>query len=135
MLKKLAASIFVLATISHSYAADFNPEAYLAANPDVRAAGLGAYQHIASITEPELSVRLGYTAALVAKTTAVHDVKVMFADSGILDESTTVIQPMIDWYASTGKNKTSMKDMIKAGWSLQNAFAVNTKQFYLTFVK
>lgn len=131
---KIIASILA-ALLSHSaQAAPFNPEAYLAANPDVRAAGLGAYQHVAMISGEELAGRLAAADALVKKAT-ISDVKVMFCDcAGMLDEN-SVIQQTTAWYLSQTTGKSTIKDMIKSGWQIQTTIAINAKQYYIVFIR
>ena len=127
---------FILAALlSHAVqAAPFNPEAYLAANPDVRAAGLGAYQHVAMISGNELAARLAAADALVKKAT-ISDVKVMFCDCGGIIDEDSAIQQTTSWYLGQSTGKSTIKEMLKAGWEIQTAFNLNAKQFYIVFIR
>jgi hypothetical protein len=132
-MKRITALALFFVTIS-ALAAELNTDAYLAANPDVRAAGLTAYQHVNMISGDELTSRLAAADALVKKAT-IADVKIMFCDTCYSFSENATILPPDDWYLGIYTRKTNAKDMVKAGWSIQSTFSLNAKQYYIVFVR
>lgn len=66
--------------------------------------------------------------------TPISDVKIMFCDCENLHEN-SIVQNAFNWYVSSALGKTTTKELVQEGWSVQNVFNLNTKQFYLVFVK
>ncbi len=122
------------ALASMASAQSFNPDAYLGANPDVRAAGMTAYQHINLIGAEELKIRLAATKALEAKANSANDVKYMFCDCVAFWEF-AIIQDAAHWYVGSQDGKTTTKELTAQGWRIQNAFSINAKQYFIVFVK
>ena len=119
-------------------AQQFNPDAYLGANPDVKAAGLTAWDHIAYLRknnlQSELKARLAAATELNAIVNSAGDVKIMFCACDYLDENST-IQNTLLWAAGAPTGKTTIKEMVLQGWRVQSVNLLNKSQFWLTFVK
>jgi hypothetical protein len=112
----------------------FNSDAYLAANPDVRAAGYTAYQHINMIDGAELAARLASTRALVAKSNSAAEIQVMFCDCSAFTEDST-IQNMAAWQLGLQTGRTTARAMVKDGWRLQNTVSLNARQYLFVFLR
>lgn len=87
-------------------------------------------------------VALGFNISAVAPSPpAVHDVRILFCDctvsrGGFTELST--LQPFPDWYLSHSTNKTTAKEMLLDGWSIQSVAVSSVAsggQFYIVFVK
>ncbi len=133
MIRFAAVVLFSIVNAS-AFAQSFNPDAYLGANPDVRAAGMTAYQHINLIGTDELKIRLAATKALEAKANAINEVKIMFCSCSVFTESATV-QDSLSWNLALTTGKTTVKALILEGWRIQSTFNITTTQFYFVFVR
>lgn len=77
-------------------------------------------------------VKLGF--ALAALPTLPRDVKILFCDCPGLSEDSPV-QPYVLWLAGVADGKTTIRQMISTGWTLQSIVVSNARQFYVVFVK
>lgn len=68
---------------------------------------------------------------------AQRDVKIMFCGvcQGGRFTETTEIQNGLDWYLGTSNNKSTVKEMVQAGWFIQSIFNLNATQMYVVFIK
>ncbi|MEY3759065.1 MAG: hypothetical protein RIR39_556 [Pseudomonadota bacterium] len=93
-----------------------------------------------AVTSPALrldgnNVNLNFNIAGIPA--AQRDVKIMFCGvcQGGRFTETTEIQNGNDWYSSTGNNKSTVKEMVQAGWFIQSVFNLNATQMYVVFIK
>lgn len=77
-------------------------------------------------------VSLGF--ALAGVPPPPRDVKILFCDCPGMSEDST-LQPYILFLAGSPDGKTSFRDMITTGWTLQSIVVSNARQFYVVFVK
>jgi hypothetical protein len=65
-----------------------------------------------------------------------RDVKILFCGdgAGTFTENST-IQPQGNWTMGDKTEKTTAREMVMQGWTLQSIFPLNAKQFFVVFVK